>query len=703
MRHRDVMWQHVTRVGNTARYVCSHCAAELGKNPTHLKENMLTEACNAPVELRKIIHAKLVEGQNKAAAKESLHERREKRSSDQLYGASEAEKGTAGGALASGAASNAQRTASTGGGSSARSGGLRGFVSTMSAGENEQSIIQVDDEVRQPCFCASVALACRKHLASERAQKQMVVVDCEVERCCDAGDVIVGGDCFLDRKQTGIVSVLIFTPNPLYLHTGIWREVRNTAENTLKFFAEHIDKLGKHNVFAFVSDTGPKMQAVLEKLQTRYKGIVIVPCAAHCFDLLFGDITKHPVIAPATVFSASLSHYWRNRSLPKVTLERIQMQEYKAVWQLQSVGVTRRKTALLVSVSLLKTQTAMQEAVVDDQFKNVVLKDKDKPGKDDKSWADLQAYVDPMAPVANALDPGQGDTPGVGSVYSSFLKLDTHFQSFKYHATAAGARLKAHCLAVLQRRRIYWLRLVHILDFLLDPRHVDSTNAPTNEEMQSAMDLLVKLAEIHDMRLAMRANGKTADSELQPGYETPTRDGITADYMKFRAKQGQSFALRTVWDKSAVTDALLWWKVWARHLPLLQAIVVKVIKLPNSFAAGERAFSNVVFIQSVLRTKLSYERLHRLLYIYSISRALPDADVDASPDSSLDGDGTGVAGDGRSLDDEADGGEGGSDGSLSDVGDVADMLAVELGEEDGVVVEWGGDAGPLAGREDPSA
>lgn len=135
------MWQHVTRVGNTARYVCNHCAAELGKNPTHLKENMLTEACNAPVELRKIIHAKLVEGQNKAAATESLHERREKRSSDQLYGASQAETGTAGGALASGAASNAQRTASTGGGSSARSGGLRGFVSTMSAGENERASV----------------------------------------------------------------------------------------------------------------------------------------------------------------------------------------------------------------------------------------------------------------------------------------------------------------------------------------------------------------------------------------------------------------------------------------------------------------------------------------------------------------------------------------------------------------------------------
>lgn len=129
------------------------------------------------------------------------------------------------------------------------------------------------------------------------------------------------------------------------------------------------------------------------------------------------------------------------------------------------------------------------------------------------------------------------------------------------------------------------------------------------------MDLLVDLAEIHDMHLEMRASGKTTDSELQPGYATPTRDGITADCMKFRAKQGGSFALRTVRDKSAVADALLWWKVWARPLPRLQAIAVNVMKLPTSVAVGERAFSNAGFLQSVLRTKLSYERLHRLLYI----------------------------------------------------------------------------------------
>lgn len=364
------MWQHVTRVGNTARYVSNHCAAELGKNPTNLKEHTLTEACNVPVELRKVIHAKLVEGRNRTAAPAPVHERRDKRSSDQLYGAAEAETRTTGGALASGTACNAQRTASTGGGSTMRSGGLRGFVSTMSAGENERASVlcarwiyreglpfrTVESRAFKsmmksvnPAFVPPLRLRVANILLRGENKTRKVVVDCEVELSCDAGDVIVGGDGFLDRKQTGTVSVLIFTPEPLYLHTGIWPEVRHTAENTFKFFAEHIDKLGEHNVFAFVSDTEPNMQAVWEKLQTSYKGSVVVPCAAHCFDLLFGDITKHPVIAPATVLLASLSHYLRSRWLPEAILERIQLQEYKAVRQLQRVGVTRWKSALLVA------------------------------------------------------------------------------------------------------------------------------------------------------------------------------------------------------------------------------------------------------------------------------------------------------------------------------------------------------------------
>lgn len=140
-----------------------------------------------------------------------------------------------------------------------------------------------------------------------------------------------------------------------------------------------------------------------------------------------------------------------------------------------------------------------------------------------------------------------------------------------------------------------------------------------------------------------------------------------------------------------MANALLRWKAWPRYLPQLQSMPVKVMQPPTSFAAGERAFSIAGDIQSVLRTRLSDERLHRLPYKDRSARALLDADVDPNPKSGLD-DGCHIAAvDGVAVDDDASGVGIGSDSSLSDVADIAEMLAFELATDDGVVQELGGD------------
>ena len=86
-----------------------------------------------------------------------------------------------------------------------------------------------------------------------------------------------------------------------------------------------------------------------------------------------------------------MSQFWRNKSTPKSILERIQVQEYGTTRQMQRTGVTRWKSQLLVSDALLRTQTAMQKAVVDDVFKNEVLKDKDAKAR--KAAAEASALV----------------------------------------------------------------------------------------------------------------------------------------------------------------------------------------------------------------------------------------------------------------------------------------------------------------------
>lgn len=211
----------------------------------------------------------------------------------------------------------------------------------------------------------------------------------------------------------------------------------------------------------------------------------------------------------------------------------------------------------------------MQKAVVDDLFKSEILKDKDPRVqqaaaeasdlvKNDGLWSSLDTYVALMSPVAKVLDPVQGDLRGVGVVYAFFTRLLKHYSSFPFPGDEAGKQLKAHCLRMLQQGRAYLMRPIHLLGYLLDPRYVHDTAYPTDEEIKGASDVIRQLARAHDVRSEMLARGTHVDSELPQSFPAPTRDGISADYAKFRAKMGGSLSLEAVWEPNAVADSLAW-------------------------------------------------------------------------------------------------------------------------------------------------
>lgn len=89
----------------------------------------------------------------------------------------------------------------------------------------------------------------------------------------------------------------------------------------------------------------------------------------------------------------------------------------------------------------------------------------------------------------------------------------------------------------------------------------------------------------------------------------------------FRSRTGGAFLMDTTWEEGTTRKPLSWWQAWASHMPALLSIAQKVMKLPLSFAAGERSFSNATHIQGKLRTRLAHVRLHQLLYVYYNSRS----------------------------------------------------------------------------------
>lgn len=138
---------------------------------------------------------------------------------------------------------------------------------------------------------------------------------------------------------------------------------------------------------------------------------------------------------------------------------------------------------------------------------------------------------------------------------------------------------------------------------------------------------MVKLSAAHDTRLALLRAKQTDPSKRPEDFPGPSEDAILGEYTDFCSRTGGFFVMDTTWTKSAVRNPLIWWQTWASHLPAMQSIAQKVMKLPMSFAAGERSFSNAGNIQGRVCTPLSHHSLHQLLYVYFNSRALNDSPV----------------------------------------------------------------------------
>jgi len=258
-----------------------------------------------------------------------------------------------------------------------------------------------------------------------------------------------------------------------------------------------------------------------------------------------------------------------------------------------------------------------------------------KAVRDEGKWGALTLLVKLLRPLATALDSGQANVRGLGSVRRSFYEVEAHFGNFDYDVAGrrgdGGDRLrfKQHTLRCLQERKRYTLRPIHSLAYLLDPRYTDAAEQPDAAEATEAFALLKELVAAHDVKVALALHGVDDESSLPASYSTTTQEHIMHEDAQFKSKAGGRFELDLVWEVSTVRDPLCWWVTWGKHVPSLQAVAVRIMKVPVGFAAGERSFSNASHIQSPVRTRLSHARLHKLLYIYYNSRALPHVDVTA--------------------------------------------------------------------------
>lgn len=230
---KDIVWVHVTRVGSTKRFTCNYCTTELGSNTTHLKEHIVTRRCSAGTDIKMVMLQKLEEGRHERAASAAVKQRRDKRARDNLSGTMDGDQ-TEG-------LPTSQRTGG-GAGQKRGCGDLDTLASTLSAANQERGaelcarwiyqdglpfrVVESNPfkkfvRLLNPAFLQPCSDRMSNALLLSQYRKLKVIVDRIVELSCAAGDIVMGGDGFSDRKKSSIVSALVYTPDPMYNYTGL--------------------------------------------------------------------------------------------------------------------------------------------------------------------------------------------------------------------------------------------------------------------------------------------------------------------------------------------------------------------------------------------------------------------------------------------------------------------------------------------------
>lgn len=141
-------------------------------------------------------------------------------------------------------------------------------------------------------------------------------------------------------------------------------------------------------------------------------------------------------------------------------------------------------------------------------------------------------------------------------MYKIFANFEAHFSSIALPDTAEGVALKAHCLGCLSRSRLYTLRPVHTLAFLLDPRYSIGPLQPSAAELNDAVLLLGSMAAAHDVRLALRQEGIDPPGQLLDEYAKDASAHVMREYTLFRARRGGALEPGVTWEEETVSDPL---------------------------------------------------------------------------------------------------------------------------------------------------
>ncbi|XP_073046060.1 uncharacterized protein [Primulina eburnea] len=398
-------------------------------------------------------------------------------------------------------------------------------------------------------------------------------------------------DGWQDRSNRQLIIFLVYCKRGTsFVRSVDASDIVKNATTLCNLFVKLVEWVGSSNIVHLVTDNGANYKAAGVLLHDKYPSIKWSPCAAHCLNLILGDIDKMELVSNITKKASLVTKFVYNHAFLLAWLRK------REGWtEIVRPGPTHFATTFIALKSILEHQHDLKAFFTSKKFKDSrYLKDKKASVVlavvlDTRFWSDCTVVVGVAAPLIRMLRIMDTDRrPSIGYVYDRMYRAKKAtkniFKNKKKFYKPFTSIVKTGWDKQLRRD-------IHAAAYLLNPAFAyDKFNMCTKKEiMDDFVEMVTTL--ISDRSVQIKCIDEVAIYQDRLG----------------------SFARQLAIDSSKSMQPDEWWRVFGCSAPNIQNLAIKILSQTSSSSGCERNWSVFERIHTKKRNRLEHQRLNDLV------------------------------------------------------------------------------------------
>ncbi|CAM0152396.1 unnamed protein product [Urochloa decumbens] len=423
-------------------------------------------------------------------------------------------------------------------------------------------------------------------------------------------------DSWTGPTKMCIINFMIFCNGRMFFH----KTVNATGHvQDADFIYERIEEvvvkeIGAQFVVQIITDNGSNYKKACKQLTAKYTHITWQPCAAHTINLMLKDIIRFPEVEKVVDSAKRICSYLYNHNRLHA------MMREKIAGELIRWNATRFGTVFLFLQSFMDKREKFEAWMISSDWKN--WKNNDLRGQEDHMftydcltsriwWDDMELVLKAVTPLYSVLR--FADQQKNGTI-SGFVPRITKAQNSIFatlkHDEHVSKGLLDRVNEVINRRTRYLLNETLMLAAAaLDPESLYTLKLTKNRTAQLAVTLALK-------KLAESSKEASAAIDQYAKYFCEKK-------LLFGSLEARNSALR------GGTSPAQWWNQYGGECKELQRLAKLIVSQCMSSSGCERNWSTFALVHTKVRNRLSYEKLHKLVYVhYNLKLSIQQFETD---------------------------------------------------------------------------